>query len=175
MYILCDGVYERIRQWPVTDIVFEVTYSGWNFVQWLMSCNRDCCKVFESRTVGDVPYEWPTLYSKFFFVSFKWLTFMSILNRISCIELTYSYLHLLDYIFNFHYMSISIHFICQYIWSFLMTQPFSCTYILGHSKSLPITILYFPLFYILTDVTIVNSVNIVTLPVCDRCYQDYHC
>ena len=49
-------IYERIHQWPVTDAVFEVSYSGWNLVQWLMSRNRDWCKVFESRTVADVSY-----------------------------------------------------------------------------------------------------------------------
>ena len=59
--ILCNftratsRIYERIRQWPVTDTVFEVSYSGWNLVQWLMSRIRNWCKVFESRTVADVP------------------------------------------------------------------------------------------------------------------------
>ena len=38
---VCIYAYERIRQWPVTDIVFEVLYSGWNLVQWLMSRNHD--------------------------------------------------------------------------------------------------------------------------------------
>ena len=36
-------IYERIRQWPVTDTVFEVSYSGWNLVQWLMSRSRGWC------------------------------------------------------------------------------------------------------------------------------------
>ena len=56
-------IYKRIRKWPVTGIVFEGSYSsGWNLVQWLMSRNRDWCKVFESRTVADVSYiDWHPL------------------------------------------------------------------------------------------------------------------
>ena len=52
--------FERIRQRPVTDIVLKSrTVSEFSYSDWCPT--RDLCKVFESRTVADVPKPWLVL------------------------------------------------------------------------------------------------------------------